>query len=155
MTDNKPTEYCLSPADTPKDTKGTPASDLRVTPNPDAPKHTAAPEKPLREQLREAETMYKYKHKRRSWKLFWYLYRIYFTILGLLIFFYCVGATTDPTLTDYLLIALESAGIGATTALIPALVGMPIWYGAYTNCFANEFDDLYKIESIKDRMGES
>lgn len=149
---NKPTEYCLSPADTPKDTRGTPASVLRVTPNPDAPKYTAAPEKPLREQLREAEANHKRSRTRRTWKLFWYLFRTYFTILGLLMFFYFVGETNDPTLTDYLLIALESTCIGATTSLIPALVGMPIWFGAYSSCFADEFDELYEIEKLKDRM---
>lgn len=150
MTDNKPTEYSLSPADTPKDTKGTPASDLRV--EPQEPQHPHTPHTALRDMLRSAEAEHAYNHKRRNRKLFWYLFRVFFLALSVFMFFYFVGTLSPQTFFDYIFIAIECAFSGAIFALILAAIGRPIHTSAHNTCFADEFDELYEIEKIKDNM---
>ena len=36
--------------------------------------------------------------------------------------------------------------------LILAAIGRPIHTSAHNTCFADEFDELYEIEKLKDRM---
>lgn len=147
---NKPTEYCLSPADTPKDTKGTPASDLRVEPQP--PQHTHTPHTAMRDMLRSAEAEHAYNQKRRNRKLFWYLFYRFFLFLSGFMFLYFVGTLSPQSFMEYLGIAVECAFSGAIFALILAAVGRLIHTSAHNTCFADEFDELYEIEKLKDRM---
>lgn len=150
MTDNNtPTEYCLSPADTPKDTRGTPACDLRVTPQP---QHNHTPPSALRDMLRTAEAEHAYNKKRRNRNLFWYLFRVFFLALSIFMFFYFVGILSPQTLFDYVMIAVECAFCGAIFALILAAIGRPIHTSAHNYCFAGEFEELYEIEKLKDSM---
>lgn len=173
MQDNKPTEYSLSRADEPQKGRGITGDDIRyVAPDPTEPKYTPKPDygthKPadtlpnltnlqappsvLRDMLREAEIMYKYKHARRKKKLYWYLFRVFFIILSLLMFFYYVGTFSPETFLEYVFIAVESAICGAIFSLILAAIGRPIHTSAQNACFSDEFDDLYKIEHLKDCM---
>ena len=173
MTDNNnDIRYSISPADEPAGGRGTPASDLLIeapaqkhTPAPDYGTktesgirqnltHTDIPPSVLRDMLREAEAAHERGKKRRSRKLFGYLFRVTFTILGTFMFFYFVGTLSPETFLDYIWIAVESAITSAFISLILAPISMPVWYGAQKACFADEFDELYQIEHIKDRMGQ-
>jgi hypothetical protein len=168
MQDNKPTEYSLSRADEPTGGRGVSASDLRIDPSAPTYKPNYATGKPadtlpnlsnlqappsvLRDMLREAEIMHKYKHARRKKKLYWYLFRVFFIILSLLMFFYSVVTFSPELFLEYVLIAVESAICGAIFALILAAIGRPIHTSAQNACFAYEFEELYEIEHIKDSM---
>lgn len=173
MTDNKPTEYSLSRADEPQKGRGITGDDIRyVAPDPTDTTYTPkrdygthkpagtlpnltnlqAPPSVLRDMLREAEIMHKYKHARRKKKLYWYLFRVFFIILSLLMFFYSVGTFSPELFLEYVLIAVESAICGAIFALILAAIGRPIHTSAQNACFADEFEELYEIEHIKDSM---
>lgn len=168
MQDNKPTEYSLSRADEPTGGRGVSASDLRIDPSAPTYKPNYATGKPadtlpnlsnlqappsvLRDMLREAEIMHKYKHARRKKKLYWYLFRVFFFILSPLMFFYYVGTFSPELFLEYVLIAVESAICGAIFALILAAIGRPIHTSAQNACFADEFEELYEIEHIKDSM---
>lgn len=162
MPDNN-IHYSLSRADTPKDTRGTPASDLRIDPTaakPVAdpcpnPQNVHVPSSVLREMLRCAEAEHACNHKRRCRKLFWVLFRTIFLILSLLMFFYCVGTLSPQTFLEYLLIAVESAICSAIFSLIIAAIGYPIHMGAHESCFAGELDELLEIEKLKDSMCQS
>lgn len=159
MQDNKPTEYSLSRADEPKDTRGTPASDLRFDPSAatSAPSYTlkrttAAPEKPLREQLREAEIMYKYKHTRRKKKLFWKLFGIFFPIYAVGVSLITLSEYISIAPVDVLILIGASALMSFPAAAITAFFYRWIIIAGYTSAFAGEAEELQHIEHLKDLM---
>jgi hypothetical protein len=152
---NKPTEYCLSPANTPKDQRGTPASDLRAVPIPETSKesyNTAAPVNPLREQLREAEIMYRYKHAKRKKKLFLKLFWIIFAIYAVCVSISVLAGYISITLVDSLLMIGASALMSIPAAAVTALVFRWIIIAGYTSAFAGDAEELQHIEHLKDLM---
>lgn len=170
MPDNNDIRYSISPAYTPKDTRGTPASDLRVdpaakiyAPAPNYGTGTATNSNPnlsgahvppsvLRDMLREAETEHEHNHRRRRKKLFWKLFWIFFAI-------YAVGAAL-LTLSGYESIQLGESAIliGATAlmcvpaAAITAFFCRFIIITGYTRAFAGDAEELQYIEHLKDCM---
>ena len=172
-------QFSISPADTPKDTKGTPACDLRIDPQealytstlnkrinepanvhytkkkPAENHHTAekcVSTSSLRDMLRDAEKEYERNQKHRKSKLYWRLFRTNLLILSLLMFFYFVGTLSPETLLDYVIIAADCAAFGAIFSFILAAIARPLHMSAHNVCFDGEFEDRYRIEHIKDSM---
>lgn len=170
---DKPTEYSLSRTGQPTSGRGVPASDLRIDPSaaatPPKPNYGTgkdtdtlpnltniqAPPSVLREMLREAEALHKHKQTQRKKKLYWYLFRVFFIALSVFMFFYFVGTISPQTFLDYIFIAIECAFCGAIFSLILAAICRPIHTRAQNACFADEFEELYKIEHLKDLMCQS
>lgn len=170
MTDNKPTEYCLSPADTPKDTKGTPASDLRVEPlqpqhtpakdygsGEDAPTrqnltNTQIPPSVLLDMLLEAEIEHNRNHKRRKGKLFLTLLVILFAVYAVGVSLIVFAGYESLSLGECLILISATAAACIPAAAITAAFYYWLITFAYTRAFAGDFDELYQIEHIKDRI---
>ena len=140
MPDNKPTEYSLSPAGTPKDTRGTPLSDLRIDPSapsykpvtnygtgkpvntPPNPSNAHIPPSVLREMLREAEAEHAFKHRYRKKKLFWIFFAIYAVCVSLSM----LGGYESLSLGESLLLIGPSALMCIPFSAITAFINITL-----------------------------
>lgn len=170
MPDNNDIRYSLSPADTPKDTRGTPASDLRVeapakiyapapnygtgkadTANPNL-SNAHIPPFVLRDMLREAETEHEHNHRRRKKKLFWKLFWIVFAIYAVGMSLIMLAGYEPLSVGDSIILIGTSVLMCIPSAAITAFFYRWIIITGYTRAFAGDAEELQYIEHLKDCM---
>ena len=167
---NNDIRYSISPADTPKDTRGTPASDLLLDPaaqiptatrNYATPKTAAAapnlsnahvPPSVLRDMLRDAEAEHQYKHKQRKKKLFLTLFWIFFAVYAVGMAFIMLAGYGSLSIGDSIILVGTTTVMCIPSAAITAFFYRFIIITGYTRAFAGDAEELQYIEHLKDCM---
>jgi hypothetical protein len=171
MQDNKPTEYSLSRADESTGGRGVSASDLRI--DPSAPTHKPnyatgkpadtlpnltnlqAPPSVLRDMLREAEVLHRYKHDRRKKKLLLKLFWIFFAIYAVGVSLITLAGFESLSIGESLILVGASALMCIPFAAITAFIYRWIIITGYTRAFAGDAEEIQYIEHLKDCMCQS